>query len=70
MGYPNLYKYFSDDAMPPLYDLGGGSGCGSLYLDEPGFPAWFNKRFHTISWGNLYTHELEPHAGTFINKNF
>jgi putative heme-binding domain-containing protein len=66
MGYPNLYKYFSDDAMPPLVSFGGGSGCGALFLEEPGFPDWFNGRFHTISWGNIYTHELTPHEATFV----
>ena len=69
MGYPNLYKHFSGDAMPPLFTYGGGSGCGALYLEEPGFPDWFNRRFHTISWGKIYTHDLTPHEATFVNKD-
>lgn len=69
MGYPNLYKNFSDDAMPPLFTYGGGSGCGALFLEEPGFPEWFNHRFHTISWGKLYTHDLTPHEATFVNTD-
>ncbi|MBL6843375.1 MAG: DUF1080 domain-containing protein [Verrucomicrobiae bacterium] len=69
MGYPNLYKNFSDDAMPPLFTYGGGSGCGALYLEEPGFPDWLNKRINTISWGKLYTHDLRPHEATFINSD-
>ena len=69
MGYPNLYKFFSEDAMPPLYDHGGGSGVGALYLQEPGFPDWFNNRFHTMSWGKMYTHTLKPHDATFINND-
>ena len=69
MGYPNLYKNFSDDAMPPLFSYGGGAGCGALYLEEPGFPDWFNQRFHTISWGKLYTHDLTPNEATFTNNN-
>lgn len=69
MGYPNLYKNFNDDAMPPLFTYGGGSGCGALYLEEPGFPDWFNQRIHTISWGKLYTHDLEPHEATFVNSD-
>ena len=69
MGYPNLYKNFSDDAMPPLFCYGGGSGCGALYLEEPGFPDWLNGKMHTISWGKLYTHDLTSHEATFINKD-
>ncbi|MCM8537177.1 MAG: hypothetical protein NE334_14655 [Lentisphaeraceae bacterium] len=69
MGYPNLYKFFSEDAMPPLFDHGGGSGVGALHLQEPGFPEWFNNRFHTMSWGKMYTHTLKPHDATFINND-
>ncbi|MEM0969687.1 MAG: family 16 glycoside hydrolase, partial [Verrucomicrobiota bacterium] len=69
MGYPNLFKYFHDDAMLPLFVYGGGSGCGALYLEEPGFPDWINKRFHTISWGRMYTHDLTPHEATFVNRD-
>ncbi|MEM1442986.1 MAG: hypothetical protein AAGF67_11635, partial [Verrucomicrobiota bacterium] len=69
MGYPNLYKNFSDDAMPPLFTYGGGSGCGALYLEEPGVPDWFNHRISTISWGRLYTHDLDPHEATFVNTD-
>lgn len=69
MGYPNLFKNFSDDAMPPLFTYGGGSGCGALYLEEPGFPDWFNQRFQTISWGKIYTHTLTPNEATFTNTD-
>lgn len=69
MGYPNLYKHFSEDAMPPLFTYGGGSGCGALYLEEPQFPDWLNQRFQTISWGRMFTHDLTPHEATFTNKD-
>ena len=69
MGYPNFYKNFGDDAMPPLFTYGSGSGCGALYLEEPGFPDWFNKRMNTISWGRVYTHDLKPHEATFVNSD-
>jgi len=35
-GYPRLYKNFTDEAVKPMLDLGGGSGTGALYLAEPG----------------------------------
>jgi hypothetical protein len=69
MGYPHLYKFFNEDAMPPLFEYGGGSGVGAIYLQEPGFPEWFNNRFHTISWGRMYSHSLEANGATFVNKD-
>jgi len=70
LGYPNLFKNFTEDAVPSLYDFGGGSGAGCLFIDEPYFPSWMNKRFHTISWGKLFTHDLSPHEATFVvDKN-
>ena len=69
MGYPNLFRNFPEDAMPPMVQDGGGSGVGALFLQEPGFPDWINNRFLTISWGKLYTHELTPHEATFTNAD-
>ena len=69
MGYPNLYKHFSEDVMPPLFSYGGGSGCGALFLEEPQFPDWLNRRFQTISWGRMFTHDLTPNEATFVNKD-
>ncbi len=36
-GYPRLYKNFADECIQPLADYGGGSGCGAVFIDEPGF---------------------------------
>ena len=69
MGYPDLFKNFSEETMPPLFVYGGGSGCGALYLEEPGLPEWLNYRFNTINWGRVYSHTLTPHEATFINED-
>ena len=39
LGYPSLFTNFGDEIIQPLADYGGGSPTGSLYLQEPGFPA-------------------------------
>ena len=69
-GYPRLYKNFTDEAVKPLLDLGGGSGTGALYLHEPGFPAGFGDRLFTCDWttGKIYHHELSPFEATFEMK--
>ena len=65
-GYPRLYKNFSDECVPPLADYGGGSGCGAVYIDEPGFGAW-NDAPLTADWGKgaLFHHRVEPAGATF-----
>ncbi len=65
-GYPRLYKNFSSECVQPLADYGGGSGCGAVYIDEPGFGRWNNAPF-TADWGTgaLYRHTVTPDGATF-----
>ncbi len=65
-GYPRLYKNFNDECIQPLADYGGGSGCGAVYIDEPGFGKWNNAPF-TADWGtgSLYRHAVSPVGATF-----
>ena len=67
-GYPRMYKNFGNEHIHPLADYGGGSGCGSVYIHEPGFPAeWANAPF-TCDWGRaaLFHHSVERKGATFI----
>ncbi|MFO1481995.1 MAG: discoidin domain-containing protein [Verrucomicrobiaceae bacterium] len=65
-GYPRLYKNFPDECIAPLADYGGGSGCGAVYIDEPGFGEWNNAPF-TADWGSgaLWHHQVKPKGATF-----
>lgn len=65
-GYPRLYKNFNDECVQPLADYGGGSGCGAVYIDEPGFGRWNNAPY-TCDWGtgSLYRHTVSPSGATF-----
>ena len=58
---------FPDEIVQPLADYGGGSPCGSLYLQEPGFPAGFGDTLYTCEWGRggVFRHPLEPHGAGF-----
>ncbi|MBX7212138.1 MAG: discoidin domain-containing protein [Verrucomicrobiaceae bacterium] len=69
-GYPRLYKNFGDEHIQPLADYGGGSGCGSVYLSEPGFPKEWNDAPMTCDWGTgaLWKHTVEPKGATFIES--
>ena len=65
-GYPRLYKNFNDECVQPLADYGGGSGCGAVYIDEPGFDKWNHAPF-TADWGtgSLYRHTVTRDGATY-----
>ena len=66
-GYPRMYKNFGDEHIKPLADYGGGSGCGSVYIHEPGFPKeWANAPF-TCDWGRTasFRHSVKRRGATF-----
>ncbi len=66
-GYPRLYKNFGEEHIQPLADYGGGSGCGSVYISEPGFPAAWNNAPFTCDWGTgaLWQHSVQRKGATF-----
>jgi hypothetical protein len=66
-GYPSLFKNFKGEFIEPLADYGGGSGCGGLYLSEPGFPEGYGEALYTADWGRewIYKHNLTPNGATF-----
>ena len=68
-GYPTLFKGFPDEIVQPLADYGGGSGCGALYLSEPGFPDGYGDALYTADWGRdrVYRHKLTPKGATFTS---
>ena len=69
-GYPRMYKNFEEENIAPLADYGGGSGCGSTYLSEPGFPSEWNHAPLTCDWGTgaLWKHTVERKGATFIES--
>jgi putative membrane-bound dehydrogenase-like protein len=66
-GYPTLFRNFTAEAIAWLADYGGGSGCGSLWLDEPGIPPQWNRAPFTVDWGRerVYHHTLTAQGATF-----
>jgi len=66
-GYPYLYKNFHDEHIQPLADYGGGSGCGAMYLDEPGFGKWNNAPM-TCDWGTgaLWHQSVKASGATYV----
>ncbi|MBC9928854.1 DUF7133 domain-containing protein [Chitinophaga qingshengii] len=69
-GYPVLFQHFTDEIIPALADLGGGSGTGALYMSEPGWPAKYTDVPMMADWGRsmLYIHRVTPDGPTFTQK--
>ena len=69
-GYPVLFKNFADEILPALVDLGGGSGTGSYYLQEPGWPEEYNDRPIMCDWGRsaFVIHRVTPNGASFTQE--
>jgi putative heme-binding domain-containing protein len=66
-GYPKRFKFFPDEHVKPVGGYGGGSGCGAVWIDEPGFPAEWNNLPYTNDWGPgpLFRHSVLPKGASF-----
>ena len=69
-GYPVLFKHFTDEIIPALIDLGGGSGTGSYFMNDPSWPAKYNNVPMMADWGRsqLYIHRVTPDGATFTQQ--
>jgi putative heme-binding domain-containing protein len=69
-GYPVLFKHFTEEIIPAMVDLGGGSGTGSLFMDDPSWPEKFNHVPMMADWGRseVYIHRVTPSGGSFTQK--
>lgn len=70
-GYPLLFKHFTEEIIPGLVDVGGGSGTGSLFMDDPNWPKKYNQVPMMADWGNsqLYIHRVTPDGSSFKQKD-
>jgi len=66
-GYPSLYMNFGEEIVQPLADYGGGSGCGALYMSEPGMPKGYGDAMYTADWGRsiIFRHQMTANGATF-----
>jgi putative heme-binding domain-containing protein len=70
-GYPVLFQHFTDEILPALVDVGGGSGTGALFMAEPSWPEKYNNVPMMADWGRsmLYLHRVTPAGPTFTQKD-
>lgn len=69
-GYPVLFKHFTNEIIPALIDVGGGSGTGSLFMDDNRWPEQYNRVPMMADWGRnqLYIHRVTPDGASFNQK--
>jgi putative heme-binding domain-containing protein len=69
-GYPTLFKHFTEEIIPALVDLGGGSGTGALFMDEPSWPDMYNHVPMMADWGRneLFIHRVTPSGPSFTQQ--
>jgi putative heme-binding domain-containing protein len=67
IGYPALFRNFSDEVAPPIADYGTGSGTGMLYVHDAGLPSPFGDALYSVDWGRnaIFRHALRPDGATF-----
>jgi putative heme-binding domain-containing protein len=69
-GYPVLFQHFTEEIIPALVDLGGGSGTGALFMDDDTWPAKYNNVPMMADWGRnqLYIHRVKADGPSFTQQ--
>ena len=69
-GYPVLFKHFTEEILPALIDVGGGSGTGALFMNDSRWPEKYNNVPMMSDWGRneLYIHRVTKDGPSFTQK--
>lgn len=69
-GYPMLFKNFTEEIIPAMVDLGGGSGTGSLFMNDPTWPEKYNNVPMMADWGRnqLYINRVTTADASFTQQ--
>ncbi|WP_436837119.1 DUF7133 domain-containing protein [Porifericola rhodea] len=70
-GYPVLFKHFTNEIIPAMIDVGGGSGAGALFMDDPHWPGKYNQLPMMADWGrnHLYIHRVKTEGASFTQAD-
>ncbi|WP_158856868.1 DUF7133 domain-containing protein [Lunatibacter salilacus] len=69
-GYPVLFKHFTEEIIPGLVDVGGGSGTGALFMDDHRWPEKYNQVPMMADWGRnqLYIHRVKTDGPSYTQE--
>ena len=66
LGYPHLYRNFSQECLPAIADFGAGAGTGMHYLHEPGFPDTISDSLLSGDFNTgVHLHSRKPQEATY-----
>ncbi len=70
-GYPVLFKHFTEEIIPAMVDLGGGSGTGALFMDDANWPDKYNHVPMMADWGRneLFIHRVTENGASYTQKD-
>lgn len=69
-GYPVLFKNFTEEIIPALIDVGGGSGTGALYLQDERWPAHYDNNPLMADWGRsqVFIHKVTEEGPSYTQE--
>jgi len=69
-GYPVLFKHFTEEILPAMVDLGGGSGTGALFINDGTWPERYNNVPMMADWGRsqLYIHRVHSSGASYTQE--
>ena len=69
-GYPVLFKHFTEETIPALVDVGGGSGTGALFMNDHRWPKEYNNTPMMADWGRsqLFIHRVAKDGASFTQQ--
>lgn len=69
-GYPRLFKRYTSEILPALADVGGGSGTGAMFFDEPGWPKALTAVPLMCDWGRsqLFIHRVTADGPSYTQE--
>ena len=67
LGYPTHYANFATEHFPSLFDYGGGSGVGAVWIQDPAWPAEYRNTLLTADWtvNRILRNPLTPKGASF-----
>jgi putative membrane-bound dehydrogenase-like protein len=67
LGYPTHYANFATEHFPTMFDYGGGSGVGDLWVQDPAWPEPYRNTLLTADWtvNQILRHPLTPKGASF-----